>query len=353
MPSRRLPFGSDTLEIPVYFAKGSGHDDPSFQSWKREHPDCFAAGHWTSAAEPRQSKPPTSDGRSSTGRLADLTTFGAGRPDPSTLSVSDFQRVVAEAKAEAARRDLSRETSSDFSYRAPLAKASQAAPKSESTRSGNVPARSATGARGSSGDAFRPLKGQPVPGSKSPTGYVMSDAAGDYGPPSPVTPPSDAQFVLDNNGSAITVARTNDNLIAPLDWSPQRAIEFGHQLKKSYDGLLRMTGDDSAAALSEDVKLAMAYRSGAQFDLQMNYNGNEGKGPFNIQFTDAAAYSFGITAAAAGYSLDQAVAGAVCTTLLKSPFTGVDTSGYWWNDPDRVVLIRQGYRDYIQGRLGR
>ena len=110
VPRRPLPFGSDTLEIPVYFAKGTGADDPGFQRWKREHPDWFAAGHWTAARGPRQSKPPVPDGRQNgTKRLslaeaAKLTTFGPGPLDPSTLSISDFHSIAAGARAEAARK---------------------------------------------------------------------------------------------------------------------------------------------------------------------------------------------------------------------------------------------------------
>lgn len=119
MPSHPLPFGSDTLEVPVYLAKGDGSDDPGFQRWKLDHPDWFIAGTWTPAPRPRQGKPPASDGSGKNGtrhisptEVAELTTLGAGPLDPSALSVPDFQRVAAEARAEAASVSPTSNTSS-------------------------------------------------------------------------------------------------------------------------------------------------------------------------------------------------------------------------------------------------
>ena len=164
MPSRPLPFGSDTLEIPAYLAKGDGSDDPGFQRWKLDHPDWFAAGTWTPAPRPRQTKPPVPDGggqdgtkRLSPTEVAELTTLGSDRLDPSTLSVSDFLRVAASAGAEAARGSLSSGTIED-STSDPFPIPSSEIQTGEPRPSGGNP-----GGKGPGDGSF----GQILPGSRS------------------------------------------------------------------------------------------------------------------------------------------------------------------------------------------
>lgn len=46
-----LPYGHDTLVIPAFFV--TGDDMAELERWKREHPDWFVAGTWTTSAPPQ------------------------------------------------------------------------------------------------------------------------------------------------------------------------------------------------------------------------------------------------------------------------------------------------------------
>ncbi len=114
MSSNSRPFGSDTLIIPAYLADSDGTDDPGFERWKREHPDWFVAGHWTSGSRVRKRRAPQGDESVDRTRTDEsyrrvlsvealLNSFRATSLDPSTLSVADFLKAAAQAKAKAAR----------------------------------------------------------------------------------------------------------------------------------------------------------------------------------------------------------------------------------------------------------
>jgi len=70
-------------------------------------------------------------------------------------------------------------------------------------------------------------------------------------------------------------------------------------------------------------------------------------GVFNADYRDFGNYNYGVVAAAAGYTKDQALAAAGAYNATRSN----DTSGAYGNSPRNAEYIEKGYDDYVAGKI--
>ena len=70
-------------------------------------------------------------------------------------------------------------------------------------------------------------------------------------------------------------------------------------------------------------------------------------GVFNADYRDFGNYNYGVVAAAAGYTKDQALAAAGAYNATRSN----DTSGVYGNSPRNAEYIEKGYDDYVAGKI--
>lgn len=81
-----------------------------------------------------------------------------------------------------------------------------------------------------------------------------------------------------------------------------------------------------------------------RMDYQWVYRVN---GKDNPDYIDFGNYNYGVVAAAAGYSFDDAM---IAAGIVNLTGTG-DKSGPWWNSSRNLPLIKQGYDDYKTGKI--
>ena len=122
MPPRHTVASGNQLMVPAYLV--TDEDEPDFIQWKRDHPDSFVAGTWElpSSGQGDRTLVEARSGHvldNAPASVGTMPTFGllaAARPiplpDPSTISVEDFQTVTAEA-----RRFRNKERSDSDAYR--------------------------------------------------------------------------------------------------------------------------------------------------------------------------------------------------------------------------------------------
>jgi hypothetical protein len=176
-----------------------------------------------------------------------------------------------------------------------------------------------------------------------------------------------AKYLYDNSGNAVLDSKTNQPYIVPLDYNPNKAIDLGKQHAEALDSSLSNASTDGmvyAAIANELAMFGLKFRSGAEYDIQTNYNGTSGL--FVPAFTPIASYDYGLASAAFGLSATEALqaggsynlASAVYKQLsnlipglLGRPTDKIqDTSGIYNNNPNNppnIIAGQQAYKNNV------
>lgn len=94
-----------------------------------------------------------------------------------------------------------------------------------------------------------------------------------------------------------------------------------------------------------DAAMSALFFQNGFFDYQRKYSEN---GLINRTHIDFGNYNFGVVAAAAGYSLNQAFLGAGVANL----FGWGDKSGQFFGNPKNIPFIAAGFLAYKNGKIG-
>ncbi len=128
-------------------------------------------------------------------------------------------------------------------------------------------------------------------------------------------------------------------------------VAIGRQLS-DLSSIFSRTANPSAYALPTDffpekeAGMIALFWPRQSMDYQRIYSDNN----FDSAYTDFGNYNYGVVAAAAGYTPEQALLGSGLYNLIRGRS---DISGSMYNSIPGLKLITAGYNDYISGRIGK
>jgi hypothetical protein len=143
-----------------------------------------------------------------------------------------------------------------------------------------------------------------------------------------------------SGGTVVKNPRTNAPLLQPDAVSLAQNAQIGQVLSLLPSAFSIPPGEP----IREAAMTALFFR-GQPMDYQRVY-GNDGE--INRDYIDFGNFNYGVVAAAAGYTFDQAILAAGLVNSLG----GGDKSGPYFNNPRNLDLIRMGYGAYKAGSIG-
>jgi hypothetical protein len=157
----------------------------------------------------------------------------------------------------------------------------------------------------------------------------------------PSTPPPETPIsVYLNDGTQVQNPVTGGPLMQPAGVSLVRNARIGESLSL-------MPSAFSGGDAYREGSMAGLFLPGAPMDYQRVYGSH---GLINKTFIAFGNYNYGaVAAAAAGYTLDQALRAAGTANLLGSG----DKSDRYYNNPRNVPLIKAGFEAYQAGLIGK
>ena len=167
-----------------------------------------------------------------------------------------------------------------------------------------------------------------------PIESVKPDSGGEA-----ISPPDEKKYVTLNDGTV-----PQDHLGNPLRIPPGVSLEDNARLGQA----IAQMGDDPSLEYGEIAKDGamvglFAPRIG-KMDYQWIFGSN---GKYNKDYIDFGNYNYGVVAAAAGYTMDEAVRAAG----FVNQFGQGDKSGPLGNNPRNLEMIRKGFCDYKAGKI--
>ncbi|MGH7033158.1 MAG: polymorphic toxin type 44 domain-containing protein [Stellaceae bacterium] len=199
-----------------------------------------------------------------------------------------------------------------------------------------VPAGDSDGGQWAGGDGADASDGNPTP-----VQIAQNDAgvASDPTNPSASSDGKSGPYVVLNDGTTPT-----DHLGKPLKIPPGVSLEDNARLGQS----IREFATTQPGMSGGTARLGMMVGLFAPHIGSMDYQrifGTDGK--INKDYVDFGNYNYGVVAAAAGFSLGEAVfAHGVVNQLGQG-----DKSGPWGGNPRDITMIQNGYADYNSGKI--
>jgi hypothetical protein len=145
--------------------------------------------------------------------------------------------------------------------------------------------------------------------------------------------------VVLNDGSVVQNPRTNGPLLQPDTVSLAENVQIGQILS-----LLPSAFSIPPGEPIREAAMTALFFQGQPMDYQRVYSID---GEINKDYVDFGNYNYGVVAAAAGYTFDQAILAAGMVNLLG----GGKKSGPYFNNPRNLQFITMGYGDYTGGRI--
>ncbi|MGP0058228.1 MAG: hypothetical protein ACLPID_02920 [Beijerinckiaceae bacterium] len=146
--------------------------------------------------------------------------------------------------------------------------------------------------------------------------------------------------VVLNDGTVVQNPDTKGPLLQPDAVSLTKNAQIGQVLS-----LLPSAFSIPPGEPIRETAMTALFFPGQPMDYQRIY-GNDGQ--INRDYIDFGNYNYGVVAAAAGYSFDQALLAAGTANLLGSG----DKSGPYFNSDRNLPFIKMGYGDYKAGSIG-
>jgi hypothetical protein len=145
------------------------------------------------------------------------------------------------------------------------------------------------------------------------------------------------KYVVLNDGTT-----PKDHLGNPLKIPPGVSLEENALHGQSMRGFIMPDADGNIVQIGM-MNALFTPRVGSM-DYQRIFGTN---GQINKDYIDFGNYNYGVVAAAAGYSYDDAI---VAHGIVNQLGSG-DKSGPWGGNPRDITMIRQGYDDYNSGKI--
>lgn len=207
---------------------------------------------------------------------------------------------------------------------------------SVSDAGGILPAAASDGGRGSSPAPVRP---PPAPTGKGKVReYSPEDAA------KLPTPPSGSKYVTLSDGAVLWSAYSNHGKGAPMLMPEDVSLAENARLGESLRGYDDLPTEPDQMDPKNAAMISLFAPHFGTMDYQRKYGTG---GDINRDYIDVGNYNYGVVAAAAGYSWEEATVASGLANLIGSG----DKSGPWWNNPRNLEMIKKGYNDYKAGRI--
>jgi hypothetical protein len=203
---------------------------------------------------------------------------------------------------------------------------------------------------------------QPIqaPSATIPPPVQRSGNVGEYSPSEAAKlppPQSGSKYVTLNDGSVIWSGYMNDGRGGPMLMPDDVSLEDNVKMGQSLAGFPQVPPSVDAGVSPREGAMAYLFLPGhGPMDYQSAYGT---KGQYNRNFVDFTNYNYGIVAAAAGYSQEEALANAgmanQATDWWDRNVHGdrpKDTSGPFGNKVQNAEMIIKGYDHYKTGRIG-
>jgi hypothetical protein len=189
-----------------------------------------------------------------------------------------------------------------------------------------------------------------------------SGNVGEYTPAEAVKlppPPAGSKYATLNNGSVVWDGYLNDGHGGPMPMpdgvSLEDNVKIGRALAGFADG--NPSGEPVAIPPREAAMVFLFLPGYGSMDYQSAYGSG---GQYDRSYVDFTNYNYGVVAAAAGYSQDEALANAGMVNEGKDwydrRFHGAppkDMSGPHKNKVRNAEMIVKGYDDYTSGKVAR
>ena len=186
----------------------------------------------------------------------------------------------------------------------------------------------------------------PPPGSGSVREYSAEEAA--KLPP----PPAGSKYVTLNDGSVIWSQWSNHEkggpMLMPADISFADNVKAAEVLRARTEGL-PFNSEGGPLDSKASTMIAWFTPGAGTMDYQSVYGSG---GEYNKSYIDVTNYNYGIVAAAAGYSLEDALWHAGAVNWGRHPFDPKQRTGPFANKERNADMIVKGYEDFKAGRIG-
>ncbi len=188
------------------------------------------------------------------------------------------------------------------------------------------------------------------PGAGKVREYSPADAA--KLPP----PPPGSKYITLNDGSVLWDGYVNGGHGGPMLMPKEVSLEDNVEMGQSLAGFSQVSPSVDAGVSPRESAMAYLFLPGyGPMDYQSAYGTGD---QYNRNYVDFTNYNYGVVAAAAGYSRDEALANAGMANQAKDWWDRhrhgappKDMSGPFKNKVQNADMIMRGYDDYRTGRI--